>query len=38
MIGKDLVEEYALLELGYQFQSTVGAYALDCRLTPVGPP
>lgn len=36
LISKDLVEEYALLELGFQFKmSSTGAYALDGRLTTV---
>ncbi|KAF2648471.1 hypothetical protein K491DRAFT_784054 [Lophiostoma macrostomum CBS 122681] len=34
VIAKDLVEEYSLSELGFQFRSTAqGAYALDSRLT-----
>lgn len=37
IITDDLVEEYALVELGFQFQYTnTGAYALDARLTAVG--
>ncbi|KAF2499748.1 hypothetical protein BU16DRAFT_615137 [Lophium mytilinum] len=35
IIGRELVEEYALQELGFDFKSTdSGGYALDCRLTP----
>ncbi|PVI03377.1 hypothetical protein DM02DRAFT_697884 [Periconia macrospinosa] len=34
IIAKDLVEEYALMEAGFQFLETeAGAYTLDCRLT-----
>ncbi|KAF2201249.1 hypothetical protein GQ43DRAFT_480870 [Delitschia confertaspora ATCC 74209] len=34
VISKELVHEYALMELGFEFKFTdTGAYALDCRLT-----
>ncbi|KAF2279537.1 uncharacterized protein EI97DRAFT_370831 [Westerdykella ornata] len=39
LISGDLVEEYALLELGFQFEkSNTGAYVLDGRLTAAGLP
>lgn len=39
LIAKDMVEEYALLEFGFQVKPTdSGAYCLDCRLTVVSVP
>ena len=36
VIGKDLVEKYALQELGFQYHlDDTGAYILDCQLSAV---